>query len=97
MGEHTRRMYEDRALLDPGAVFGTPEALCASTELTTEQKIELLKRWAYDDSAAAVATEEGMPGHRTELQRRILLALAALGAEPDVEHVGPTKQHGLSS
>lgn len=77
-------------------MFDTPEHLCESPELTTQEKIELLKRWAYDDLEMSVAVEEGMPeGGHSDLQQQILLALAALGAELDLDHTGPTKQHGL--
>jgi hypothetical protein len=41
-----------------------------------------------------VATEEGMPDGNGDLLRRILVALDTL-ADVDVEHSGPTKQHGI--
>lgn len=89
-------MNVDIALLDPSAVFDAPERVPESAELTTEQKIEILKRWAYDDAEMSVAVEEGMPeGRHRDLQQRILVAIAALGAELDLEHTAPTKQHGL--
>lgn len=89
-------MSVDIANLDPSAVFETPERLRESAELTKEEKVELLERWAYDDSEMSVAVEEGMPeGRHRYFQQRILLALAALGAKVDLEHTGPTKQHGL--
>jgi hypothetical protein len=89
-------MGVDTAILDPSAVFETPERLRESAELTRAEKVELLERWAYDDSEMSVAIEEGMPeGRPSDLQQRILLALADLGAKVDLEHTGPTKQHGL--
>jgi hypothetical protein len=85
------------ALLDPGAVFGAPEHVRDSAELTRDEKIDALRRWSYDVAEVAVAVEEGMNGAgRDDLQRRILLALDALGVDLDLEHMGPTKQHGLS-
>lgn len=81
---------------NPGAVFDSPEDLRDSPELTKPQKIELLKRWAYDAADASVALEEGMPaGPELSLELRVLEALGQLGAAPDVEHASPTKQHGL--
>jgi hypothetical protein len=41
-----------------------------------------------------VATEEGMPNGNGDLLRRILIALDRL-ADVDMEHTGPTKQHGI--
>jgi len=36
-----------------------------------------------------------MPNGESDLLRRILLALNQFGGGTDVEHVGPTKQHGI--
>jgi hypothetical protein len=88
-------MDMDKALLDPGSAFATPEKLLARPDLSNGQKIEILRRWAYDASEACVAAEEGMPGGNGDLLRRILLALERLGASVDVDQVGPTKQHGI--
>ena len=85
----------DKAILDPGSVFLTPEEVVGHTDLTPEQKIEILRRWEYDAAEVAVATEEGMPDGESDLLRRILLALESLGYRADARHVGPTKQHGL--
>ncbi len=85
----------DRALLNPGSVFATPEDLLHHDGLSKEQKIEILRRWEYDASENCVAVEEGMPGGEGDLLRRILLALGRLTGGVDVEQVGPTKQHGI--
>ena len=85
----------ETALLDPGSKFASPEALLAHPELTTEQKIELLRRWEYDAAEVCVAVEEGMPGGETGLLGRILSALDQLTGGVDCERPGPTKQHGL--
>jgi len=85
----------DMALSDPGSVFATPEALLRHESLSKQQKIEILRRWEYDASETCVAVEEGMPGDETDLLRRVLLALDQLTGAIDVEHVGPTKQHGI--
>jgi len=83
------------ALLDPSSVFSTPEALLTLADLSNEQKIEILRRWAYDASEIGVAVEEGMPDGESDLLRRIMLALNQLTGGLDMEHVGPTKQHGI--
>jgi hypothetical protein len=85
-----------KALLDPAAAFDAPESVAAHDALSKAQKIEILQRWAYDESEDAVAVEEGMPGGADgNLLQRILLALDGLTGGVDVEHVGPTKNHGL--
>lgn len=85
-----------KAMLDPQSVFGTPEDVVASTKLTTDQKIEMLRRWEYNAANEAVALEEGMPGDESDLLRRILIALGQIAGPIDVELTAPTKQHGLS-
>lgn len=87
----------DQLWLDPASVFASPEDLMASDRLSTNRKIDALRRWEYDAAAIEVAEEEGMPSHdEHDLLRRILLVLGQL-ATVDTERVGPTKQHGLSS
>jgi len=85
----------EQALLDPGSVFGTPEAVLTDDALSKQQKIEILRRWEYDASENGVATEEGMPEVEDDLLHRILVALGQLTSDIDVEQVGPTKQHGI--
>lgn len=87
----------EQALLDPGSVFGSPEAVLVSGALSRDQKIEVLRRWEYDASENGVALEEGMRNGESELLRRILLALGELTGGIDAERVGPTKQHGILS
>jgi len=85
----------NRALLAPGSVFAGPEDILMHTGISRDQKVEILRRRAYDASECDVAVEEGMPEGETDLLRRILLALDRLTGGVDVEHVGPTKQHGI--
>jgi hypothetical protein len=85
----------DRAMLEPASVFTSPEEVLEHDELARQQKIDILWRWQYDAAEQSVALEEGMPGDDSDLFRRIMLALGALGVRLDIEHTGPTKQHGL--
>lgn len=85
----------EKAMEAPASVFATPEEVLEHTELTPAQKIEILRRWQYDAVELGVAVEEGMPGEDDGLLRRIMLALGQLAGPIDVEHLGPTKQHGL--
>lgn len=86
----------ERAMLDPSAVFATPEEVLTRPGLTRDQRIEILKRWHYDATDIAVAVEEGMPGGEETLLRRITLALESLVGTVDQERTGASKQHGLA-
>lgn len=52
----------DRALLNPAAIFKLPKDVVRSDDLTTEQKLEVLKRWETDALLLSVASEENMDG-----------------------------------
>lgn len=85
----------EQFLSNPGAVFSHPEQVLAHADLSDPQKIEILRRWAYDANEESVAVEEGMPGGEADLLQSILRSLNQLVGEVDVDHVGPTKQHGI--
>jgi hypothetical protein len=89
-----RRIDYEQALLDPSTQFAQPEAVLKEPGLRREQKIEILRRWAYDESEIAVAEEEGMKGGESSLLQPILIALEQLKGGI-VEHTSPTKQHGM--
>jgi hypothetical protein len=54
----------DKAMKNPASVFGTPEVLNASTELTAEQKRAVLLQWKDHLLQLQAADDEGM--HRSE-------------------------------
>jgi hypothetical protein len=85
----------EQAFLDPASVFGSPEEVRDHAELTRAQKIEVLRRWEYEESEVAVAEEEGMVDGNPPILRRVLVALEELGAKIDIEHSPPTKQEGI--
>ena len=85
----------EQALLDPASEFISPEEVRDQPELTRTQKIELLRRWEYEESEVAVAEEEGMVAGKPLMLRRVLIALEELGAKIDIEHSPPTKQEGI--
>jgi hypothetical protein len=58
-------MDMDRAMKNPGSTFGTPEALEASAELTTEQKRAILLQWKDQLLQLQAADDENMPGPET--------------------------------
>jgi hypothetical protein len=89
-----RRSVIEQSLTDPASVYAGPEEVLEREGLTVPQKIEVLRSWAYDADELAVAEEEGMQTTEPSLLHRVLVALAALGAEIDFERRPPTKQGG---
>jgi hypothetical protein len=86
----------DAARLDPASVFGSPDDVVGRSDLTRDQKIEILRRWEYDAREILVAEEENMAGPDPgEQLDRVLRALHALGSGPDNESTPPTKQGGV--
>jgi hypothetical protein len=84
----------EKALLNPGSVFKTPQELLENTELSREQKIEILRRWEYDARQLQVAEEESMEGPQPVKLDAVLRALRAIGAATDPDRSAPTKQGG---
>jgi hypothetical protein len=84
----------DKALLDPGLVFKTPDEVLAEKDLSREQKIKILRKWEYDARELQVAEEEGMQGPQPVGLADVLRALRSLGAPADTERSAPTKQGG---
>jgi hypothetical protein len=92
-----REKWPEDAMRDPASVFDGPETVAARDDLTREEKLRILRSWEYDAAEMSVATEENMPGPENDLLRRILLVLAELTGDEDVERVAPSKQHGLAT
>ena len=46
------------ALLHPEEIFSTPKEVLGHPEFTKEQKIEILRSWAYEVNECTVAEEE---------------------------------------
>lgn len=85
-----------RALIDPASIFPNPMAIVTQQALSTESKIEILRRWEYDALEIQVAVEEGFPaGESDALLDAVIDALHRLGSGPDLEHSPPTKQGGV--
>ncbi len=70
----------EKAMFDPTAVFRTPEEVLLREDMSREQKIEVLRRWAYDARQLQVADEENMGGQESDILDEILRALHALDA-----------------
>lgn len=88
----------EKAIDDPAKFFTKPEDVLEKSELTTEQKVMILKRWRFDLLDRLVAEEENMisysKGPEVQLED-VIKALNKLHAPPDVRHSSPTK-HGMT-
>ena len=85
-----------KAMLDPALVFRGPEDVLQRDELTREQKIEILRSWKFDALELQVAEEENMGSEQpSDILDRVLQALHALNAGPDLERSPPTKHGGV--
>jgi len=77
----------DRAMKNPASVFGTPEVLSASTELTAEQKRAILLQWKDQLLQLQAADDEGMrrseaaAGATTECLGRVTSILSRIDAD----------------
>jgi hypothetical protein len=84
----------EKALRDPGLVFKNPAEVVEKSDLTRDQKIQILRRWEYDVRELQVADEENMTGPQSIGLDAVLAALRALDAAADLDHAAPTKQGG---
>lgn len=73
----------EKALLDPAAVFASPEAIVERSDLTSAQTVALLRRWLQDARELSVAEGEGMAGGEPSLIERV--SAAALTEERNLE------------
>jgi len=72
----------NQAIHDPSETYKTPQDVLKDDTLTKEQKIEILKQWAYDARLLAVAEEENMRGDSSStMLSRVHQALLELGIE----------------
>jgi hypothetical protein len=71
-------------LLDPSAVFRTPEQVLERDDLALEQKAAILQRWAYDARELGVAEDEGMRDGEPDVLDRVLRTLDQLKAASSV-------------
>ena len=91
----TKTSKINKVLKNPADNFSSPQEIVQKKDLTVEQKIEILRRWEYDELEMAVAEEENMAGGPPSKLEEILAALRQLKAGHDSEHTPPTKQGGL--
>ena len=84
----------EQAKLNPASVFKNPRDILKATNLTKEQQIDILRRWAYDEREMSVAEEENMLSHNNHggVLDEILKCLQELGVQGDEKTHPPTKQ-----
>ncbi len=68
----------DRALVNPAAVFSSPQEVLHDPTLTLEDKREILRRWAWDAWLLETAADEAMAGGEPSRLDEIKAALKAL-------------------
>jgi len=85
----------EKAKLDPSAVFHHPMDILNDKTITVPDKIDILRRWAYDEREIEVAEEENMrpqDSKKPHLLDEILHCLLLLGVKSDEDRPPPTKQ-----
>lgn len=85
----------DVVKLNPANYFASPKEILKDQSLSKEEKIYILKQWAYDEREMAVAEEENMMSNQTQsghILDEILNALIVLGVDSDEDRPPPTKQ-----
>lgn len=86
----------EKAMVDPSSEFQSPREVLNDYSLSREQKIDILRRWAYDEREMSVAEEENMlkvdNENNENILDEILKALLELGVNSDQESPPPTKQ-----
>lgn len=86
------KAHKQKACINPMAVFQKPNDVLNESDLTTVEKIAILKRWEYDARELQVAEEENMTGGPDDTLDQVLKALISLNASSDDD--SPTKQGG---
>lgn len=85
----------EAAKLDPAHYYKSPREVIGDESLSRKDKIDILRRWAYDEREIAVAEEENMLSHDNKhgvILDEILQALLQLGVRSDESEHPPTKQ-----
>lgn len=80
---------------NPAKIFKHPHDIIEDDSLPRKMKIEILKRWAYDEREIAVAEEENMQSEDIRhaiILDEVLAALRELGVNSDEDENPPTKQ-----
>lgn len=85
----------DAAKHNPAKAFKHPHDVLEDNSLSRKLKIDILRRWAYDEREISVAEEENMQAHDNHhaiILDEVLKALLDLGVKSDEDDHPPTKQ-----
>ena len=87
---HVSGMPElDTALVNPAAVFASPDEVLRHPLLTIDCKREILWRWAWDEYLIELAAAEGMPDPEPSRLPEVKDALRVLGTEWSPDPAAP--------
>lgn len=67
-----------QAILDPKSFFGSPQEVLMSSDFSLNEKIVILKLWAYDAKWLADAKEENKDDTNTNVLKHIIDCLIVL-------------------
>jgi hypothetical protein len=81
---YTAKDY-DRALLSPSSVFDRPMDVVATDSMTSDQKMEVLKRWEAEARDLEVADAEAMSGGEPSQLPDVRVAIDLLRKAENVE------------
>lgn len=84
----------EQAIRDPSKHFATPADVLRADELSSTDKVRILRQWEMDARELAVAEEENMGGGETMDLDLVLQALHQLGEATDDGAKSPTKHGG---
>ena len=83
---------KDRALNNPSSVFDRPSEVIANTELSHDEKANVLREWELEARLLEVATEEGMNKKTTpSVLPEVKAAQHKISVEPMESDGSPTK------
>lgn len=86
----------EQAKRDPSSQFESPHDVVTDKSLSRDEKIDILRRWAYDAREIAVAEEENMMASANDTHHILLediqKCLLELNATSDDKDTPPTKQ-----
>ncbi|MFC0445019.1 hypothetical protein ACFOD1_09700 [Pseudidiomarina halophila] len=76
-------MKLEAILQDPSKAYENPEDVLNDSNLTHDQKKQVLDQWEYDALELQVATEENMPGPEQDYLADILEAKKKLNGDDE--------------
>ena len=79
----------DKALVNPAAVFRSPDEVVRHPLLTVNCKREILQRWAWDEYLLELATNEAMPEGEPSRLDEVKCALLVLDEERGPDPAAP--------